>query len=74
MNSNPDNCHLTYSTDHQISLSIEIEVIKNSICGKLLGIEFDSRLNFKNHIDDNCKKVGQKLNAPSRTTPYMGFS
>ena len=74
MKANPDKCHLICSTDEQISLNVENEVIKNSKCRKLLGIKFDNKLTFKTHIDDICKKAGQKLNALSRITPYMGFS
>ena len=62
------------STDDQICLSIESEVIKNSKCKKLLDINSDTRLTFKNHIDKICKKAGQKLNALSRITLYMGFT
>ena len=71
---NPDKCHLICSTDNQIGLTIESEVIKNIKCRKLLGIKFDNRLTFKNHIDDICKKSGQKLNALSRITTQMGFT
>ena len=30
-------------------------------CGKLLAIEIDHKLNFSVHVDDICKKAGQKL-------------
>ena len=73
MKANPDKCHLICSTDNQINLNDESEVIKNSKCRKLLGIKFPNRLTFKNNIDDICKKVGQKINTLSRITPYMGF-
>lgn len=74
MKANPDKCHLICSTDDQIGLTIKNEVIKNSKCRKVLGIKFDNRLTFKNHIDSICKKSGQKLNAVSRITTYMGFT
>ena len=74
MKANPDKCHLICSTDNQISLSIEGEVIKNNKYRKLLGIKFDNRLTLQNHIDDTCQKVGQNLNDLSRITPYIGFT
>ena len=74
MKANPDNCYLICSTDDQISLSIESEVIKNSKCRKLFGIKFDNRLTFTSHIGGICKKAWQKLNALSGITPYMGFT
>ena len=74
MEANPDKCYSICSTDDQISLSIESEVIKNSKCRILLGKKFDNRLTFKNHIDGICKTAEQILNALSRIKPYMGFT
>ena len=68
MKENLDKCHLICSTNDQIILSIKSEVIKNSNNNN------DNRLTFKNHIDDICKKAGQKLNALSRMTPHVGFT
>ena len=45
--------------------------MKNSTCRKVLDVKFDNRLNFKIHIDDICKKAGQRLNALCRVT-YEG--
>ena len=40
----------------------------------MLVVKLDSKLNFNSHIHDICQKAGQKLNAISRITPYMGFA
>ena len=51
-----------------------IITIKRSKCEKRLGIKIDNKLNFNTHVDEICKKAGQKLNALSRVTPYMDLS
>ena len=37
--------------------------IKNCMCEKLLGINFDYKLNFAKHIEDICPTASRKLNA-----------
>ena len=34
-------------------------------------IKIDQNLNFNGHINEICKKAGQKLSALSRIIPYM---
>ena len=46
---------------------------KNSTCEKILGINFDYKLKFTNHIDAICKKASRKLNALARIAPCMGI-
>ena len=41
---------------------------------KLLGIKTDRKLTFNTHIDEICKKGGQKMNAFSRVIPYMNIT
>ena len=74
MKANPDKCHFLCHSNSEDSLTIETQKIKNSKFKKLLGIKLDSKLNFNSHIHDICQKAGQKLNAVSRITPYMGFA
>ena len=47
--------------------------IKNSLCEKMLGIIFDYKLKFTNHIDEICKKASRKLNTLARIAAYMGI-
>ena len=39
----------------------------------MLGINFDYKLKFTNHIEEICKKASRKLNAHARIAPYMGI-
>ena len=71
---NLDKCHFLCSSNREVSFTIENQIIKNSKFENLLGIKLDSKLNFSSHIHDICQKAGQKLNAISRITPYMGFA
>ena len=49
--------------------NIEIE---NSNCERrLLGVQIDSKLNFKEYLDGLIKKASRKINALSRIAPYM---
>ena len=66
---NTDKCHLMLNTQDQNFLKIG-----NSFSEKLLGITFDCKLKFSNHIEDICKKATRKLNALSRIVPYMDIS
>ena len=68
---NTDKCHLLLNTQDQNFLKIGNFNIKNYFSEKLLGIDFDCKLKFSNHIEDICKKATRKLNALSRIVPYM---
>ena len=74
MKTNPDKFRFSCSSNRDLSLTIENQIIKNSKFKKLPGIKLDSKLNFNSHIHDICQKAGQKLNAISRIKPYMGFA
>ena len=74
MKANPDECYFLCSSNKEVSLTIENQIIKNSNFEKLLGIKFDSKLNFNPHIHDICQKAGQKLNVISRITPYIDIA
>ena len=39
----------------------------------MLGINFDDKLKFTNHVDEICKKTSRKLNALVRIALYMGI-
>ena len=73
MKANPDKCHFLMSSDENINLMIEDHAISNSKCQKLLGIKIDNKLSFNEHLDEMCKKAGQKLNALARLTPFMNI-
>ena len=52
-----------------ISLLLLVAETKNSLCKKLLGINFDYKLNFAKPIEDICQKALRKLNALARLAP-----
>ena len=74
MKDNLDKFHYLYSSNSEVSLTIDNQKIKNSKFARLLGIKLDSELNFNSHIHDIYQKTGQKLSATSRITTYMDFA
>ena len=67
-------CHLLVSTNETVKIQVGNYNIANSKCEKLLGINFDHKLNFDKHLSELCKKASRKINALSRITPYMNVS
>ena len=61
MKLNTDKCYLLLNTQDRNFLKIGTFNIKNSFSEKLLGITFDYKLKFSNHIEDICKKATRKL-------------
>ena len=51
---NPDKCHQLLNTKEKTTLKISNLHIKNSLCKKLLGTNFDYKLNFEKHSEDIC--------------------
>ena len=74
MKANPDKCHLLISNSDKVSICVHNYNIKSSKCEQLLGIKIGNKLNFNTHVNEICKKAGQKLNALLRVTPYMDLS
>ena len=58
---------------HKEDANIQIShtTIKCSRSQKLLGIVFDSKLNFDKHIENICQKTNKKLNALGSVTNYI---
>ena len=50
MKANPDKCHRLVATNSLTSANINDFQITNSTEEKLLGIKFDSKLSFENHV------------------------
>ena len=40
----------------------------------ILGIEIEKKLTFEPHVENRCKKAGQKLHALARIANYMDIS
>ena len=73
MKANPDKCHLLVTTNALTSVNINGFQITHSIEEKLLGIKFNSKLSFENHVSSLCKKASQTLHALARIVNYMNL-
>ena len=58
--------------ENKFQLNINDLIISSEDSVTLLGIEIDSKLNFKNHVSKICRKAGRQLNAISRIQNYLG--
>ena len=65
MKANADECQLLTSSNEVSSICFDDNIIKNIKCEKLIGAKIDQKLNFNAHINDICKKAGQRLSAMS---------
>ena len=63
MKENKDKCHLIVSSNEHVSMKLDNIELENSNCERLLGAEIDSKLNFKEHLDEIIKKASRKINA-----------
>ena len=70
MKNNADKCHLLVSTNNAINIKIGNIDLTNSTCEKLLGVKFDYKLTFDDHISELCKKASRKIHALARVTIY----
>ena len=71
---NTDKCHLLVSTNNTVKIKIGNFDITNNKSEKLLGIKFDHKLSFDDHISELCKKASGKIHALSRVLTYMNIS
>ena len=56
LKSNDDKCNLLVSTNDRVSMNVDGFKIDKSDTEKLLGVKFDKKLTFDDHISDICKK------------------
>ena len=74
MKANPDKCHLLVTANALPSVNINGFEITNNTEEKLLGIKFDSKLSFENHVSSLCKKANQRFHVLTRIVNYMNLS
>ena len=68
---NPEKWHLLLSSISEVHcIKIGQQLIANSKTEKVLGVNFDNRLNFEYHIKKICKKASQKLYALARISKF----
>ena len=56
MKSNAEKRHFLFSTNDRVSMNVDGFEIDKSNTGKILGVKFDKKLIFDDHISDMCKK------------------
>ena len=71
---NVGKCHFLVSANKEVSLHVNTFKTKNDDCEKLLGVKFDSKLRFDQHVTDLCRKASRKIHALARVTPFMNLS
>ena len=74
LKANPDKCHLPINTDENVSLKIKNKTITNSSNEKLLGVLFNNKFDFDEHVTSLCRKASQKLHALARVAHYMNLA
>ena len=65
---NADKYYFLLSTSEELSLNANAFKIKNSDCEKLLGIKFDFKLRFDQHITGLCRRTSRKIHVLARVT------
>ena len=74
MKINVDKCNFLVSTNNTVKIKIQNFDITNSKSEKLLGVTFDHKLSFDDHVFELCKKASRNINALSRVASYMNIS
>ena len=74
LKANPDMCQQLINTSKNVALKIKNETITNSSNQKLLGILFNNKFDFDEHVTSLCRKASQKLNALARVAQYMNLA
>ena len=63
--------HLLMGSTETIHANVEVSMINSSQKEILLGINLDSELKFKDHVNFMCKKASQKLYVLAGIAPFM---
>ena len=73
LKANPNKCHLLTNTVENVGIKLKYETITNSSSQKLLGILFNNKFDFDEHVTSLCRRASQKLNALARVAHYMNL-
>ena len=71
MEGNADKCHLLVNTSYEVNIRINNIDIYNRKCEKLLGVKFDYKLTFYDHISKLHKKASRKDHMLARVRLYI---
>ena len=74
MKINADKCHLLVSTNNTVKIKVGNFDLTKSKSEKLLGVKFDHKLSFDDHISELSKKASNKIHALSIVASYMDIS
>ena len=70
-----EKCHLLLRTNDRVSMIVNGFIkIDKSDTEKLIGVKFDRKVTFDNHISDICKKEVRKISALAKVTPCIGIA
>ena len=58
-------------SDELRNITLNDVVLPSQVCVKLLGVNIDNKLNFKNHVSQICKKAGRQLNVLARLSSWL---
>ena len=68
---NAGKCHLLTSSNLPVDIRITNTKISNVDRVKLLGVNFEGRINFDDHVNTLLKKANKKYHALARVCNYM---
>ena len=71
MKANINKCPLQVNEKDEVVINLGETEIKSSEYGKLLGMKFDKKLNFNEHLNNVISKVSCKLNVLLRVVPCI---
>ena len=71
MKAKSDKSHILLSCSELSTAFIDGSFIESNTKEILLGITINRDLKFDEHVNNLCKKAGQKLNAVVRLAPFM---
>ena len=76
MKANPSKFQAICLSKENVSIDFEIgsHVIKSDTTVKLLGVNFDNKLNFHNHVSLICKKAARQINALQRLCKNLDYT
>ena len=70
---NADKCIFLVNTSQEVRLDVSNFKRKNSDCEKFLGVKFDSKLRFDQHITNLRRTTSRKIHTLAKVTPFMNL-